>query len=217
MYFLPVQRIYHDVHPHFWTQYFRVIRTLHWDLISNVGVTWKDLYLPSSVIHYYKSQTQFSKGHYLSMHRILIFNFIFKFIIEVVLSFKSNIKLTSSKLKSQTWQFSWTWAKMHLPQRSHLPRLASICLNVLSSHSVYQASFLHNKPKQQTKSILNYPVIARIPGRKLSGMKSGPLSATPYRWAWPRTGRDLQQAQRGALRLVSSGKSWKNLMQFPEN
>ena len=142
------------------------------------------------------------------MHGILICNFIFKFIIEVVLSFKSNIKLTSSKLKSQTWQFSWTWAKMHLPQRSHLPRLAPICLNVLSSHSVYQASFLHNKPKQQTKSVLNYPVIARIPGRKLSGMKSGPLSATPYRWAWPRTGRDLKwilSRQTGVAPAASSG------------
>ena len=50
---------------------------------------------------------------------------------------------------------------------SHLPRLALICLNVLPSHSVCQASFLHNKPKQQTKSILNYPVSARIPGRKV--------------------------------------------------
>ena len=100
---------------------------------------------------------------------------------------------------------------------SHLPRLALICLNVLSSHSVYQASFLHNKPKQQTTSILNYPVIARIPGGKVSGMKSGPLSATPYRRAWPRTGRDPQQIQQGALRLVSSSKSWKSLMQFPQN
>ena len=73
---------------------------------------------------------------------------------------------------------------MCLSQRS---RLAPICLNVLSSHLVYQASFLHHKPKQQTKSILNYPVTPRIPGGKVSGMKSGPLSATPYRRAWPRT------------------------------
>ena len=79
-------------------QYFRVIGTLHWDLISNVGVTRKGLYLPSSVIHYYKSQTEFSKGHYLSMHRILICNFIFKFIIDVVLSFKSN-KVNVLKIK----------------------------------------------------------------------------------------------------------------------
>ena len=84
MYFLPVQLIYHDVHPYLWKQYFRVIRTLYWDLISNVGVTWNGLYFPSSVMHYYKSQTQFSKGHYLSMHRILICDFIFKFIVEVM-------------------------------------------------------------------------------------------------------------------------------------
>ena len=66
-------------------------------------------------------------------------------------------------------------------------------------HSIYQASFLHNKPKQQTKSTLNYSVIARIPEGKVSGMKWGPLCPTPYRRAGPRTGRDLQQIQQRAL------------------
>ena len=41
--------------------------------------------LPSFLsIHYYKSQTQVSKGHYLSMQRILICDFIFRFIIKVM-------------------------------------------------------------------------------------------------------------------------------------
>ena len=135
MYFLPVQLIYHDVHPHFWTQYFRVIRTLHWDLISNLGVTWKGLYLPSSVIHYYKSQTQFSKGHYLSMPRILICNFIFKFITEVVLSFKSNIKvqIRSDQSLSRVQLFATPWIAAHQATLSITNSRSSLGLTSIKS------------------------------------------------------------------------------------
>lgn len=48
-------------------------------------------------------------------------------------------------------------------------------------------------------------------------MKSRPLSATPHRRTGSTRGRDLRQIQQGPLRLVSSGKSRKTLMQFPQN